>query len=413
MQINFIPSTISSVNIQGNSVKQHKIIYKGNQKDCFCKQACVSDVNFNGLNNEIKIIKKTFGDTKTDGVAQLFTLKNSSGAEVSLSSFGATIVSMKVPDKNGKLVDVVQGYNSVKEYKDSPIGHAGGTIGPCANKIGGGTFTLNGTQYKLECNKDSGKTHCHGASAGFDTKNWDYEIIKNGVKFSLKRPDNEGGYPGNLEINVSYIFDEDNKLRIDYSAKTDKDTILNMTNHAYFNLNGVKNTQENNIYNHILELPNSSQYTVNGEYSLPTGEFASVENSPMDFRTPKRIGDVIDSDFEQLKIGSGFDQNYCVDGYDGKKLIDVAKVTSPDTDISLKISTNLPGFQFYTANNLGKSTQPVGKDGKIYEKRSSFCIEPQFYPDAMAKFVEKPILRKGEEYNRTIVYDFGVKNKKP
>ena len=409
MQINSTPPTPPTNNIHPQAVQHYMVKDNGLKADTFCRQIN-SDINSSDIktSNGIKIIKNNFGVTKSGEIAQLFTLVNKNGASVGISTFGATIVSMKVPDKNGKMTDVMQGYNSVKDYDGTPVGHAGGTIGPCANKIGYGKFTLNGKEYQLECNKDGGKTHCHSASAGFDIKNWDYEILKNGVKFSLERPDGEGGYPGNLKTTVTYTFGDDNKLRVDYKAVSDKDTVLNLTNHAYFNLDGADKTTQNSVYNHIVELPNSTTYTPCGEYALPTGEIAKVKDTPMDFTTPKKIGDVINSDFEQIKNASGFDHNYCVDGYNGKDLIEVAKVKSPDSGIELKVSTNLPGFQFYTANHLGKSTQPGGKDGRIYEKRSSFCVEPQFYPDAMAKFPEKPILKKGEEYNRTIVYELNT-----
>jgi aldose 1-epimerase len=183
-----------------------------------------------------------------------------------------------------------------------------------------------------------------------------------------------------------------------------------MTNHTYFNLDGAENTQEGSILNHIVKLPNSSTYTKNNEIAIPTGEIEKVENTPFDFRTEKKISDVINSENEQLKIGSGFDQNYCIDKYDGKTLIDIAEVKSDKTGIKLNVATNLPGFQFYTANHLGKSTQPAGKSGTRYEKRSALCIEPQFYPNAIntPNFYEKGILKAGEEYNREIVYSFSV-----
>ena len=218
----------------------------------------------------------------------------------------------------------------------------------------------------------------------------------------------ENGYPGNVEVKVIYKFDNNNNLHIQYRAKTDKDTLLNLTNHTYFNLDGAENTQENSIYEHIVRLPNSSKYTKNNEIAVPTGEIENVEDTPFDFRTPQKIGDVINKDSDQLKIGSGFDQNYCIDGYDGKSLIDIAEVKSKKTGINLKVSTNLPGFQFYTSNHLGKATQPAGKSGTKYEKRSALCIEPQFYPNAIntKEFEEKGILKAEEEYNREIIYSF-------
>ncbi len=390
-------------------------VYLANQpiQDTFTKSVKVDDNKIDSNYDGIKIEQKSFGKIKKTGEdAILYTITNKNGASVDLSTYGATITSIKVPDKDGKLKDVTQGYDSVTPYEEAPVGHAGGTIGPYANKINNGKFTLDGKEYSLECNKDNGKTHSHGGTQGFDTKNWKANVLKDGIEFTYEKKDMESGYPGNVKASVIYKFDNDNNLHIQYKAKTDKDTIVNMTNHTYFNLDGAEYTQENSVYEHVVTLPNSSSYTVNSEIAVPTGEISKVDNTPFDFRTPKKIGDVINSDHEQMKIGSGFDQNYCVDNYDGKTLVEVANVKSPKTGINLKVSTNLPGFQFYTANHLGKSTQPSGKDGSRYEKRSSFCVEPQFYPNAInvENFEEKGILKPNEEFNREIIYSFSTEN---
>lgn len=401
MPIDFNPN----FNVKNNFVQKANFVHIFRQQpDTFVKT-----VNFTG--DKISVSEKSFGTIqKTGEDAKLFTITNKNGASVELSSFGATVTSIKVPDKNGKIVDVTQGYNSVTPYETAPVGHAGGTIGPCANKIDGGKFKINGEEYKLETNKDNGKTHCHGASEGFDVKNWNSKILPDGVEFTYLKKEGEGGYPGNVEVKVAYTFDNDNNLHIKYSAKTDKDTLLNLTNHTYFNLDGSENTAENSVLDHVVTLPNSSKFTRNNEIAVPTGEIIDVDGTPFDFRTPKKIADVINSDHEQIKIGGGFDQNYCIDGYDGKNLIDIANVKSEKTGINLKVSTNLPGFQFYTANNLGKSAQPIGKSGSKYEKRSALCIEPQFYPNAINtdEFSEKAILRKDDSYNREIVYSFSA-----
>lgn len=376
------------------------------QNDFFIKNVNPKiDKNFDGM----KIEKKSFGKIeKTNEEATLYTITNKNGLSVDLSTYGATITSIKVPDKNGNLKDITHGYNSVTPYEKAPVGHAGGTIGPCANKINNGTFKINDKEYQLECNKDNGKTHSHGGSDGFDTKNWQTEILKDGIKFTYTKKDMESGYPGNVTASVTYQLDNNNKLHIKYHAETDQDTLINMTNHTYFNLDGAENTEENSVLDHIVELPNSSRYTVNNELAVPTGELASVKDTPFDFKKAKKIKDVINQQSKQLEIGSGFDQNYCIDDYDGKTLRKIARVKSEHTGITLKVSTNLPGFQFYTANHLGKKSQPEGKDGKKYEKRSAFCIEPQFYPDAINTFKEKPILKKGETYDREIIYEFGT-----
>ena len=357
----------------------------------------------------ILITQRDFGKIqKTGEKATLYTITNKNGASVDLSTFGATITSIRIPDKNGNLTDVTQGYDSVTPYESAPVGHAGGTIGPCANKISDGRFTLNGKTYDLEKNKDNGKTHCHGGSEGLDVKNWKAKPLPDGMEFTYLKKDMENGYPANVEIKVTYKFDNNNNLHIKYNATTDEDTLLNLTNHTYFNLDGAQNTRQNSVLEHIVRLPNSSHYTKNSEIAVPTGEIVPVDNSVFDFREPKKLSEVINTEDEQLKIGSGFDQNYCIDGYDGKTLIEVADVKSDKTGICLKVSTNLPGFQFYSANHLGKTSQPMGKTGTRYEKRSSFCVEPQFYPNAIntQTFKEKGILRKGEVFDREIIYSF-------
>ena len=413
MPIDFNPHMYNPNNNQPqqNISVQHSNAYGGNLLDTFIKNIKTKQAEKAANYNGIKITQKPFGTIqKTGQQAVLYTITNKNGASVDLSSYGATITGIKIPDKTGKIIDVTQGYNDVTPYETAPVGHAGGTIGPCANKINNGEFTINDQTYKLECNKDKGKTHCHGASEGFDIKNWNAKIIKDGIEFTYLKPDMEGGYPGNVEAKVTYKFDNNNNLRIIYSAKTDKDTLLNLTNHTYFNLDGAENTQENAVYNHIVTLPNSSTITQNNEIAIPTGKILKVENTPFDFKNPKKIGDVINSDSDQLKIGAGFDQNYCIDGYDGKKMITIANVKSEKTGINLSVSTNLPGFQFYTSNHLGKSTQPAGKSGTKYEKRSALCVEPQFYPNAIntKEFNEKGILKKGETYNREIIYSFSA-----
>lgn len=391
-----------------------------NQKHCFLEQPkfdeFVKTINskkvqqtrdFEGINIEVK----PFGTIeKTNEPAYLYTITNKNGASVNLSTFGATITSIKVPDREGKLVDVTQGYNDVSAYEKSPTGHAGGTIGPVANKISNGKFILNNETYTLETNKDNGKTHCHGGSEGFDVKNWKAKILKDGIEFTYLKKDMENGYPGNVEAKVTYKFDNNNNLHIIYNATSDKDTIINMTNHTYFNLDGSENTKENSIYNHIITLPNSDEITEIDSISIPTGKLLNIKDTPFDFQKPKKISDVINSQHEQMKIANGFDHNYTIKNYDGKKLKDAAIIKSEKTGIELKVSTNLPGFQFYSANHLGKKIQPEGKSGSKYEKRSALCIEPQFYPNAIntKQFKEKGILKKGEEYNREIVYSFSA-----
>lgn len=382
--------------------------FKQRESDVFVKTITVDGENTTAYDG-ITITEKDFGSLKKSGEkVKLYTIKNKNGAAVELSEFGATIVSIKVPDKNGKIVDVTQGYDNVTPYETSPVGHAGGTIGPCANKIADGKFVINNNTYELEKNKDNGRTHCHGGSEGMDVKLWQSKVLPDGIEFSYIKQDMENGYPGNVNVTVTYKFDNDNNLHIKYAAKTDKDTLLNLTNHTYFNLDGEENTSENSVLEHIVKLPNSSRITENSEVSVPTGKFIDVAGTPFDFSKSHKIKDSINTPSKQLEIGTGYDQNYCIDGYDGKTLIDIAEVESEKTGIKLKVMTNLPGFQFYTANHLGKTAQPNGKSGARYEKRSALCVEPQFYPNAIntPEFEEKGILKSGESYNREIIYSF-------
>lgn len=402
MPIDFNPHFYTN-NVHQQVVRSNYVMHQLPINDNFVKTV---DSNFDG----IKVERRNFGRIEKNGeVANLYTIINKNGASVSLSTFGATITSLKIPDKNGKIIDIVHGYKSVTPYEKSPIGHAGGTIGPYANKIDGGKFILNGEEYKLECNKDGGTTHSHGGNEGFDVQNWKARVIADGVEFSYLKEDMDDGYPANVKYKVIYKFGNDNKLHIQYKAKSDRDTIINLTNHTYFNLDGAENTAEGSVLDHIVKL-NSSYITENNEKAIPTGKLLEVKETPFDFSEPKRIGDLINNEHAQLKIGKGFDQNYCVDGYDGINVLEVAEVKSPKSGIVLKVSTNLPGFQFYTANNLGKPTQPNGKNDSKYEKRSGLCIEPQVYPNAIntPEFKEKGILKKGENYSKEIVYSFSI-----
>ena len=418
MQISFFNNQINSLTPAGMADTFIKNKNRANKnlpyRPCF---GCAYDVflkkgeNYDG----IEITGKSFGRIqKTGDLALLYTIKNKNGASVDLSSFGACITSLKIPDKNDRPVDVVQGYSSVTPYETAPVGHAGGTIGPVANKISGGKFLLNGQEYRLDCNKDGGKNHSHGGASGFDVQNWKSEILKDGIKFTYFKRDMEGGHPGDLNMSVTYKLDNDNRLHIKYRAVSSRDTIINPTNHTYFNLDGAENSREKAVFGHTVIMPCASKYTPEDENGIPTGEIAGVSGTAFDFSTEKELSGAIKS-LEAAKsadVGKswpdGFDHNYCIDCYDGKTLRDAAIIRSLNSGIKLKVSTNLPGFQFYTANNLGKPEQPAGKHGKKYEKHSALCIEPQFFPDAINKFSEKPVLRAGENFEREIVYAFST-----
>ena len=367
-------------------------------------------LSFKGEEGNMPVKVEDFGITKAGEMSHLYTITNKNGASVSVSDFGAMVTSIKVPDKNGKLVDVAQGYNNVTPYLEGKTGHPGGTIGPVASKTMNGTFRIDadGEEYQLDCNKDGGKTSSHGAIHGLDIKHWKTaEILEDGVKFTYSKEDGEGGHPGNMDISVTYRFDDDNNLHIKYGATTDKDTILNLTNHTYFNLSGAQNAKEDSILEHRVQFDKSIHYTPANELGIPTGDLAQTEGTAFDFKRNRTIGYAIkQADPSELASG-GFDHNFCIDGYDGKSMISFARVKSPETGIVLRAATNLPGFQLYTANNL--NPEPAGKEGKQYQKRSALCIEPQFYPNAInTEGFEKPILRAGETYDREIVYSFST-----
>ena len=400
MTIDFNPQIYNNHQVQ--NLKSQRNILKKMDKDVFIKTI---PTDCEG----IKIERKDFGTIeKTGEKAYLYTLTNKNGMSVDLSTFGATITGIKVLDKNKQLVDVTQGYDNVKFYEKYPIGHAGGTIGPYANKISNGKFVINNQEYILECNKDNGRNHSHGGSEGLDLKNWHAKVCKDGIEFTYLKKHMENGYPGNVHIKVLYKLDNENNLHIKYKATTDKDTIINLTNHTYFNLDGNEKFYENSIMNHIVKLPNSSQITKIDEFGVPTGEFLKVKNTPFDFKNASGIIQNICNEDEQIKYAKGYDHNYCIDGYNGKDLIEIADIKSEESGINLKVYTNLPGFQFYTANNLGKSSQPYSKNGNKYEKYSALCIEPQYYPNAINtdSFIEKGILHTNEEYNKEIIYSF-------
>lgn len=402
MPIDFNPHLY--LNIQPQIIRPCFKMHNSLEKDIFIKSI---DKNYEG----IKIEKKDFGRIeKSKNNATLYTITNKNGASVDISTFGATITGIKVPNREGKLIDVTHGYNTVTPYEKSPVGHAGGTIGPYANKISDGRFTLDGKDYYLECNKDNGQNHSHGGSEGFDVQNWEAEVLKDGIKLTYMKKDMENGYPANVTTSVIYKFDNNNKLHISYQAVSDNDTILNITNHTYFNLDGAENTEKDSVLDHIVKLPNSTSITEVNEIGIPTGKLLNTTNTPFDFSNESKLSDKFKIPHPQLTIAKGFDHNYCVDNYDGEKLVDVAEIKSEKTGIKLTISTNLPGFQFYTANNLGKETQPCGKDGKKYQKYSGVCVEPQFYPNAIntESFAEKGILKAGEKYKKDIVYSFNI-----
>lgn len=317
--------------------------------------------------------------------------------EVEISEFGASIISIKTPDRHGKIVDVVLGYDDIEKYKRQTK-YIGATVGRCCNRIKNGLIDIDGTKYQLNCN-DS-KNHLHGGDIGFDKKIWNSKEIENGVELTYISEDGEENYPGQLDAKVTYTLKE-NSLVINYKATTNKTTICNLTNHTYFNLNGY-----GNILQHQVQIL-ADYFTENNQESIPTGKIIPVENTPMDFRNPQYIEKDINNEYYQIKYAKGFDNNWVLNNYNGE-IRKIATAYSELSGIELEVSTDLPGIQFYSGNFLDGAEN--GKNNIPIKNHSGFCLECQYFPDAFNhKNFPQPVLKKGEVYNKTIEYKFNVK----
>lgn len=348
------------------------------------------------------IRRELFGKLMNEVEVDIFTLTNSKGMEVKITNLGGAIVSLKVPDSKGELDDVVLGYDTPQKYLEKGP-YLGAIIGRCANRIEEGIFEINNIEYKLQKNS---KHHLHGGNRGFDKVLWESELVNLGdsqaLKLSYLSKDGEEGYPGNLEVNVIYSVSEDNELKIDYRAVTDKDTVVNLTNHSYFNLSGHSS---GSVLEHKVMI-NASSFTPSNNESIPTGEILKVDGTPMDLRKLTTVKDKIFSDYEQLNFANGFDHNWVLDvsAEEPKK---AGAVVDEKSGRVMEVYTTKPGVQFYTGNFLaGGST---GKDGVTYENRDGLCLETQFFPNAVrCSSFPSPILKVGEEYKHTTIYKFSV-----
>jgi aldose 1-epimerase len=331
----------------------------------------------------------------------LYSLKNKNNVEVLMTNYGARVVGIKVPDREGNLVDVVLGYDDADTYKENTTSFYGALIGRYGNRIAKGKFTLNGEEYQLEVN--NGENSLHGGESGFYDKVWNVEHQDaNTLTLSYLSPDGEGGYPGTLNTKVTYHLNDENGLEISYSATTDKTTVVNLTNHAFFNLNGEG---DSTILDHVLTIHANAIAAVD-ETLIPTGELLDVSGTPFDFRTPTVIGERINENHEQLKRGLGYDHNYVLDKELG--LQNVATVYSPKTGIVMDILTEEPGLQFYSGNFM-KDEGVKGKEGTSHGYRSAFCLETQHFPDSpnQASF-PSTTLNPGETYSTKTVYKFST-----
>jgi aldose 1-epimerase len=344
--------------------------------------------------------KEEFGKTADGKTVNIYTIKNTNGLEVKVSEFGAILVSLKVPDKEGNFEDIILGFDDLEGYINDNT-FQGVIAGRYANRIAKGKFTLNGEEYTLATN--DGENHLHGGVEGFGKKVWKGEEINTeegaGVKLTYLSEDGEEGYPGNLENTVKYILNDNNELKIVLKSKTDKATPVNLTNHAYFNLKGQG---DGTILEHKLKL-NAKEYTPVDDGLIPTGEIKSVEGTPLDFTELTAIGSRIAE--TDKKFYGGYDHNFIITKSD-EPLSMVAKAVEPESGRVMEIYATMPGVQFYSGNFLDGFK---GKGGKAYEQHYAFCLEPQYYPDSPNKpDFPSCVINAGEERKETILYKFSV-----
>jgi aldose 1-epimerase len=370
-----------------------------------CKHSSSDESKSNKMNHASPMVESTtFGQTKDGQAVKLYTLTNKHGVVAKISDYGVIVTELHVPDKNGKMGDVVLGYNHVEDYiKDTP--YFGALIGRYGNRIAKGMFTLDGKKYQLATN--NGPNHLHGGIKGFDKVVWKAHPMMTGegpaLKLKYASADGEEGYPGKLDSTVTYTLTNKDELRIDYEAKTDKPTVINLTNHSYFNLAG---DGSGDILSHDIMI-SADRYLPVDATSIPTGEFKPVRGTPFDLTTPHKIGERIE------QTGGdpvGYDHCYVLRGAGAKKMELAARVHEPSSGRVMEIWTDQPGVQFYTGNYLnGKN---IGKTGKPYNFRNGFCLETQHYPDSPnhQNHPDWPscVLRPGETYKTSTVHKFTV-----
>ena len=342
------------------------------------------------------IQKESFGKLPDGKEVNLYTLSNDNGVEAKITNYGGIIISLKTPDKQGRFADIVLGHDNLDGYLKDNSPYFGAIIGRVANRIAKGKFTLDGKEYILATN--AGDNHLHGGNIGFDKVIWNAEEIKNGDSVSLKltylSPNGDEGCPGNLDCTVIYTLTNDNELKINYEATTDKTTIVNLTNHCYFNLAGFDSGE---IYGHQLWI-DADKYTASDDDLMVTGEIESVKDTPLDFTTAESIG-------SRIEQAGGYDNNYVINDWDGSSK-EIAKVIEPTTGRVMTVYTTEPGVQLYTGNFIDGSI--TGK-GATYNKHNGFCLETQHYPDSPNQpNFPSIVLKPGEKYTQITIYKFTV-----
>ena len=355
-----------------------------------------------GRNPELPIDREDF-QTELDGKkTDLYVLQNSTGMKVAITNYGGRIVSWLAPGRNGTFDDVVLGFDSIDGYLNANAVYHGALIGRYGNRIGGGRFELNGREYELATN--NGPNHLHGGPGGFHNVVWEArQLDSRHLRLEYFSEEGEEGYPGNLKVQVLYILTDAGELKIDYTAVTDQPTVVNLTNHAYFNLGG---TATGTINDHILTI-NADRYTPVDSTLIPTGELAPVDGTPFDFRNPTRIGERVDAGHRQLEHGNGYDHNYVLNKEEAGTLSLAARVFDPGTGRQLEIRTTEPGLQFYGGNFMNGSD--IGKKGIPYEFRTALALETQHFPDSPNRpSFPSTVLRPGEIYHTLSIYSLGL-----
>lgn len=340
-------------------------------------------------------IQKYFADTVDGKPVFLYETQNSHGTQIQILNYGGIIKSIKACDWSGRKRDIVLGYDSLESYEKQDK-YFGALIGRCANRMGGSCFSISGKKYAITPNE--GRNHLHGGAFGFDKKIWDAHLEDDKLQLSYVSPDGEEGYPGQLTVTVTYSLTEENELSIDYSAVTNQDTVVSLTNHSYFNLNGH---QSGKIDGHLLKI-NSKQITPIQTDMIARGDMQPVSDTPFDFQELHTIGERINAPDEQLHIGGGYDHNYIINGT-GMRL--AAELIGDQSKIAMNVYTDMDGMQLYTGNFIEGAL--LGKDGVAYENRSAVCLETQYLPNAVnCSAFPSPVLRAGETYHHRTVYQF-------
>ena len=357
----------------------------------------------NNTNNLSRLKREDFQQIVDGKQTDLYILSNKNNVEIAVTNYGAAVLSIIVPDKHGHMSNVIQGHDSIEHLINSPVDVLSTTIGRYGNRIAKGKYTLDGKEYTLAIN--NGPNSLHGGPKGFHKRVWDViGKTESSIDFHYIAANMEEGFPGELDVHMTYTLTDNNEFRIEYKATTDKKTIVNLTNHAFFSLSGI-GTPTPSVCNNILTV-NADFYLPTDSVSIPTGEIVKVENTPMDFRTPHTVGERINENYQQLIFGHGYDHCYVLNKQEPEELSFAAKCIEPESGRTLEVYTTEPGLQVYTANwNNGMK----GSHGTTYPDRSAICFEAQHFPDSPNRaYFPSAVLKPGEVYKQTTIYKFGV-----